>query len=75
MKTLSGTILVADDAPDIREILSERVNSLGCRAITAVNGQDCLDKVDKEGPDLVLLEGRTAIFSHDRRVHGDRSIF
>jgi two-component system, NtrC family, response regulator AtoC len=56
MKTLSGTILVADDAADIREILSETVNSLGCRVITAANGQECLDKVDKEGPELVLLD-------------------
>ena len=56
MKTLSGTILVADDAADIREIISETLNSLGSRVITAANGQECLDKVDKEGPELVLLD-------------------
>jgi DNA-binding NtrC family response regulator len=56
MKTLSGTILVADDDPDIRDILSETLNSLGSRVITAANGQECLDKVDKEGPELVLLD-------------------
>jgi DNA-binding NtrC family response regulator len=56
MKTLSGTVLVADDAADIREILSETLNSLGCRVITAANGRECLDKVDKEGPELVLLD-------------------
>src|SRR5215468_5097164 len=56
MKTLSGTILVADDAVDIREILSETLHSLGSRVITAANGQECLDKADKEAPELVLLD-------------------
>jgi DNA-binding NtrC family response regulator len=56
MKTLSGTILVADDDADIRDILSETLNSLGARVITAANGQECLDKVDKEAPELVLLD-------------------
>jgi DNA-binding NtrC family response regulator len=56
MKSLSGTILVADDDADIRDILSETLNSLGSRVITAANGQQCLDKVDKEAPELVLLD-------------------
>jgi len=56
MKTLSGTILVADDDADIRDILSETLNSLGSRVITAANGRECLDKVDKEAPELVLLD-------------------
>ena len=56
MKTLSGSILVADDDADIRDILSETLNSLGCRVITAANGRECLDKVDKEAPELLLLD-------------------
>src|SRR5262245_26194236 len=56
MKTLSGTILVADDDADIRDILSETLNSLGSRVITARTGQECLDKVDKEAPELLLIE-------------------
>ena len=56
MKTLSGTILVVDDDGDIRDILSETLNSLGSRVITAANGRECLDKVDKEAPELVLLD-------------------
>jgi DNA-binding NtrC family response regulator len=56
MKTLNGTILVADDDADIRDILSETLNSLGSRVITAANGQECLDKVDREAPELVLLD-------------------
>src|SRR5262245_7802994 len=56
MKTLSGTILVADDDADMRDILSETLNSLGSRVITARNGQECLNKVDKEAPELALLD-------------------
>src|SRR5262245_40610833 len=56
MKTLSGTILVADDDADIREILSETLHSLGSRVITAANGRECLDKLDKEAPELVILD-------------------
>jgi two-component system, NtrC family, response regulator AtoC len=56
MKTLSGTILVVDDDADIRDILSETLNSLGSRVITAANGQECLDKLDKEAPELVFLD-------------------
>ncbi len=56
MKTLSGSILVADDDADIRDILSETLNSLGSRVITAANGRECLDKLDKEAPELVILD-------------------
>ncbi|MGB7952246.1 MAG: response regulator, partial [Candidatus Binatia bacterium] len=56
MKPLGGTILVVDDDVDIRDILSETLNSLGSRVITAANGQQCLDRVDKEDPELVLLD-------------------
>ena len=56
MKTLSGSILVVDDDSDIRDILSETLNSLGSRVITAANGRECLDKVDKEAPELVFLD-------------------
>src|SRR5918995_6333245 len=56
MKTLSGTILVADDDADIREILRDTVNSLGARIITAVDGQDCLDRVEADAPDVLLLD-------------------
>ena len=45
-----------DDDPDIRDILRDSLNSLGFRVLAASNGQECLDMVDKEGPELVLLD-------------------
>ncbi|HXV84400.1 MAG TPA: sigma-54 dependent transcriptional regulator [Candidatus Binatia bacterium] len=56
MKTLSGTILVADDDDDIREVLKDTLNSLGARIVTAVDGQDCLDRVEVDAPDVLLLD-------------------
>ena len=56
MKTLSGTILVADDDTDIRDILKDTLNSLGARIITSANGQECLDRVELDAPDLILLD-------------------
>jgi DNA-binding NtrC family response regulator len=56
MKTLSGTILVADDDADIREILRDTLNSLGAKTITAANGQECLDFAETAAPDLILLD-------------------
>ena len=56
MKTLSGTILVADDDGDIREILKDTLNSLGARIVTAADGQECLDRVEADAPDVVLLD-------------------
>src|SRR5215475_4043431 len=56
MKAVGARILVADDDPDIRDILKDTLNSLGCGVSTASNGQECLDRLEKEGPELVLLD-------------------
>ncbi len=56
MKTLNGTILIADDDPDIRDILKDALSSLGYRASTASNGKECLDRLEQDGPELVFLD-------------------
>src|SRR5690349_15632238 len=63
MKTLRGTILVADDDVDIREILKDTLNSLGARIVSAANGQECLDRVDTDVPDLILLDIEMPVMS------------
>lgn len=50
------TILVVDDEEDIRETLKVLLEKNNYKTILAVDGQDCLDKLDKLLPDLVLLD-------------------
>jgi DNA-binding NtrC family response regulator len=56
MKTLYGTILIADDDGDIREILKDTLASLGARIVTASHGLECLDRAETDAPDLILLD-------------------
>src|SRR6187401_1246328 len=56
MKPLYGTILIADDDADIRDILKDTLANLGARIITAADGQECLNRIETDAPDLVLLD-------------------
>ena len=52
----TGNILVADDDPDIRDILKDTLSSLGARVTIACDGRECLNKIEAECPELVLLD-------------------
>ena len=58
-------ILIADDEPDILEILSFNLQNEGYEIITAKNGDDALDKAKQYKPDLIILDvmmpGKTGI--------------
>ena len=49
-------ILIADDNPDNVRLLSVRLQSEGYQFVAAYNGQETLDNLRKEMPDLVLLD-------------------
>jgi len=49
-------ILIADDNPDNLRLLSVRLQSEGYEYSTAEDGQETLDKLRSEKPDLVLLD-------------------
>jgi sigma-B regulation protein RsbU (phosphoserine phosphatase) len=49
-------ILIVDDEPFNVDYLEQELEELDCETITAVNGQEALDKVYHEMPDLVLLD-------------------
>ena len=49
-------ILIADDNPDNIRLLAVRLQSEGYHFITAADGQQTLDLVNAESPDLVLLD-------------------
>lgn len=51
-----STILVVDDNPQNLELLQAYLESLPCRLLAARDGVEALGVVDREKPDLVLLD-------------------
>jgi DNA-binding response OmpR family regulator len=49
-------ILIADDQPDNVHLLATRLQSEGYAFATAMDGQETLDRLRAESPDLVLLD-------------------
>jgi len=50
-------VVVVEDDPDIREVLQEMLDSGGHRVLTASNGREALDVLDRvASPCLVLLD-------------------
>lgn len=54
--SLSKKILIADDEPDILEILSFNLKEEGYEVFTAKNGDEALEKAAKTKPDLIILD-------------------
>jgi len=52
----SGTILVVDDEPQIRRVLSTMLTSQGYPVIEARSGEEALEKIRGERIDLILLD-------------------
>jgi CheY-like chemotaxis protein/class 3 adenylate cyclase len=53
---IQATILVVDDTPQNVRLLEAVLTPLGHRVIAATNGQEALEAVAREKPDLVLLD-------------------
>jgi len=49
-------ILVVDDEPDVRDFLASCIEDAGFIVSTAVDGQDALEKIEAEMPDLITLD-------------------
>lgn len=49
-------VLIADDEPDVLEVLSVKVSKEGYDVVTAKDGKEALDKIYKDSPDVVLLD-------------------
>jgi sigma-B regulation protein RsbU (phosphoserine phosphatase) len=49
-------ILIVDDEPFNVDYLEQELEGLNYKTVTAVDGQDALEKVHSESPDLVLLD-------------------
>jgi DNA-binding response OmpR family regulator len=50
------TIMVVDDEPDIRNTVKTVLEKNGFNVLTAISGDDCLEKLKKDSPDLILMD-------------------
>lgn len=53
---MSYKILIADDESDCLEVISKRLQLEGYQILTATDGQEALDKIYKENPDIIILD-------------------
>jgi DNA-binding response OmpR family regulator len=51
-----GRVLVVDDDEVIRQLIAVNLQLEGFDVSTAVDGQDCLDKVDTIAPNVITLD-------------------
>ena len=49
-------ILLVDDEPDVVLIIRGRLTTWGYQVVTATNGQEALDAMNKQAPDLILMD-------------------
>ena len=49
-------ILMADDEPEVLEIMSKKITQEGYDVILALDGQEAWEKIQSESPDVVLLD-------------------
>jgi two-component system cell cycle response regulator len=52
----TATVLIADDNPQILELLEAYLEPLALRVLTARDGQATLEAVEGQQPDLILLD-------------------
>ena len=51
-----GRVLVVDDDEVIRQLIAVNLQLEGFEVVTAVDGQDCLDRVRDIDPDVITLD-------------------
>ena len=70
-------VLIVDDEPLNVDYLEQALEDSNCQIITATNGQEALDKIQREQPDLVLLDLAMPImdgFAVLEQVKADQSL-
>lgn len=53
---MSKKVLIIEDDKFLRELLGKKLSSLGYNSILAVDGEEGLEKIKSEKPDVVLLD-------------------
>jgi len=54
--TIKGTVLAVDDEPRVMKLLEANLKSSGYSVLTAADGEEALQILEREMPDLVLLD-------------------
>ncbi|RYD72129.1 MAG: response regulator, partial [Sphingobacteriales bacterium] len=49
-------VLIADDEPDILEIIQFNLQQEGYNVVTAKNGDEAIEKAKKTNPELIILD-------------------
>ena len=50
------TIMIVDDEKDVRDTVKTILESNGFKVVSAISGDDCLKKLKKSKPDLILMD-------------------
>ena len=53
---MSAEILIIDDNPDIRNIISDLINESGYKTRVAANYNQALKEIDKKLPDVAIID-------------------
>jgi len=49
-------ILMADDEPEVLDIMAKKISAEGYAVITARDGEEAWEKIQSESPDVILLD-------------------
>ena len=49
-------VLTVDDEPDVRRLIEVKLKKAGFEVITAVDGEEGVEKAKSENPDLILMD-------------------
>lgn len=52
----SRTVLVAEDEPDVRNLIAFKLTTAGFKVSTAANGRKALSMIERTPPDLMILD-------------------
>ena len=54
--TVMTTVLIVDDSPTVREMVSEQFRKSGFSVVEAVDGEEAIEKITSKVPDVVVTD-------------------